>query len=121
MGCLWASPRLGSAWSSKPSDEPISEKSAALQIFGDQNGALCRTGLGVVRDEEELHAVRSEDVILADPTDAGGHAAVRIAILAGLRPVRILVHGDPGPGRRRMRVGIDVLPERSHRRLHLCD
>src|SRR5687767_6487540 len=76
-------------------DEP-----AALEIFGDQDRALGRAALGVVGDEEELHAVRAENVVLADAPDAGGHPAVCIAIAPRLRPIRIVVHGDPLARRR---------------------
>ena len=54
-----------------------------IEVLGAQEGALGGAHLGVVRDEDVLHA--AEHRILAQPADGGGHAAIAIAIAAAHR------------------------------------
>ena len=68
--------------------KPGLDVAALGEVLGDQHGPARRAHLGVVRDEHQLDPVL-QDGLLPDPSHAGGHAPVRVAVEAGLAPVKV--------------------------------
>src|SRR5438067_6649288 len=62
------------------------------QPLSQEHGALAGAQLGVVREDNVLHAI--QDGFVANPSDRNGHAVAGVAISPGLRAEWITVHAQ---------------------------